>query len=567
MIRSFLRIYSMTLLAAACLSAVSAGVVMVLLGHINRIAAHGLGAVDFRPVIIGVGWLAALLVIDLMSQWVLARLGGELVARLRTELSRRFVDLEYEKLANRKHLIFAVLVEDISRLAPFAQMAPQIAYSAILALLCSVYLLTICAPLFGVLFVFLAVTTFVYVRVLGSARVQFDQMRRVEATLLEQYRAIGEGKKEMTLNPQRVRHLLDTLLAPAIAAAREPMVRFHLRLGCSSSWSSVGLYGAIFAVVCLGNSVLHLQPGQLLSFVVGVFFFVGPFNVLIGSGRPIEMGLGSLRHIERVGLDVRAEVDSAPSPREAALPAAAPWRRIRAEGLCYRYPGEADVGFGIGPIDLDIRRGEMVFFVGGNGSGKSTLLLLLCGLLSPSAGRLLLDGRAVTDELSSYRGLFAGVFGDFHLFAHVLGADGQCLSDREVEALLQRLQLESKVQVRQGKLSTLALSTGQRKRLALLQAYADDRDVYFFDEWAADQDPQSRAHFYDVLLPDLKRRGKTVVVITHDDRYFDVADRIVKLESGLVVSDGSQAEQTRLVSERSCKSPESNFLTKESRNV
>jgi putative ATP-binding cassette transporter len=179
----------------------------------------------------------------------------------------------------------------------------------------------------------------------------------------------------------------------------------------------------------------------------------------------------------------------------------------------------------------------MLFVVGDNGSGKSTLLLLLCGLLRPSAGRVCIDGRSAQDELAPYRARFGGVFGDFFLFEHVLDADGGLLPDDKVNELLERLALSAHTSVRQGELSRLNLSTGQRKRLAMLQCYAEDRDIYFFDEWTADQDPGFRSQFYRVMLPELKRRGKTVVVITHDDRYFDVADRIITLENGLVVAD------------------------------
>jgi ABC-type siderophore export system fused ATPase/permease subunit len=129
------------------------------------------------------------------------------------------------------------------------------------------------------------------------------------------------------------------------------------------------------------------------------------------------------------------------------------------------------------------------------------------------------------------------VFGDFHLFSHVLDRSGHTPPDRQIEDWLRKLQLNSQVQVLQGVLSKLTLSTGQRKRLALLQCYAEDREICFFDEWAADQDVHFREHFYYELLPELKRRGKTLIVISHDDRYFHVADRIVKLEDGLVVTD------------------------------
>ena len=60
-------------------------------------------------------------------------------------------------------------------------------------------------------------------------------------------------------------------------------------------------------------------------------------------------------------------------------------------------------------------------------------------------------------------------------------------------------------------------------------------DYYDFDEWAADQDPEFRRYFYDVLLPGLKAEGRTLIVVTHDDRYFHVADQVVFMEEGRVV--------------------------------
>jgi len=70
--------------------------------------------------------------------------------------------------------------------------------------------------------------------------------------------------------------------------------------------------------------------------------------------------------------------------------------------------------------------------------------------------------------------------------------------------------------------------------LALLVSLVEDKELYLFDEWAADQDPEFRDVFYNKLLPELKSRGKLVIVISHDDRYFHKADQIVKLEQGAV---------------------------------
>jgi putative pyoverdin transport system ATP-binding/permease protein len=133
------------------------------------------------------------------------------------------------------------------------------------------------------------------------------------------------------------------------------------------------------------------------------------------------------------------------------------------------------------------------------------------------------------------------VFSDFHLFESLLGLEGPELDERAREYIGQ-LKLTPKIEVKDGALSTLDLSQGQRKRLALLTAYLEDRPVYLFDEWAADQDPLFKEVFYYQLLPELKAKGKTIVVISHDDHYYHVADRIVKLEYGAVEYDSAATE-------------------------
>jgi putative ATP-binding cassette transporter len=177
--------------------------------------------------------------------------------------------------------------------------------------------------------------------------------------------------------------------------------------------------------------------------------------------------------------------------------------------------------------------------VGGNGSGKSTLAKILTGLYSPTRGRILLDARPVTNANQDlYRSLFAAVFTDFHLFNRVIGPGKEAASRLLAEEYLARLGLAGKVQINGKSYSTVtALSQGQRKRLALLCAYLEDRPIYVLDEWAADQDPPFKKFFYEVLLTDLKSRGKCVIIITHDDQYFELADRIIKLIDGRIVSD------------------------------
>lgn len=203
--------------------------------------------------------------------------------------------------------------------------------------------------------------------------------------------------------------------------------------------------------------------------------------------------------------------------------------------------GENGHGFSLGPVDLVFEPGQITFIVGGNGSGKSTLAKLITGLYVPRTGFLEFNGEQINHEnIEWYRQNSSAIFTDFHLFEDYLGFDRPGIDD-EVRHYLEELQIAHKVTVKDGRLSTIDLSQGQRKRLALLTALLEDRPIYLFDEWAADQEPKFRDVFYREILAKLKERGKTVIVITHDDRYFDLADQLVKLDFGRVVESTAPA--------------------------
>ena len=198
--------------------------------------------------------------------------------------------------------------------------------------------------------------------------------------------------------------------------------------------------------------------------------------------------------------------------------------------------------FSLGPVDLSFKPGEIVFIVGGNGSGKSTLAKLITGLYIPEAGEIVLDDKKITDDNREwYRQHFSVIFSDYYLFEKLLGM-GKPALDEQAQEYLRQLKINHKVTIENGKLSTTDLSQGQRKRLALLTAYLENRPIYLFDEWASDQDPMFRDIFYKEILVNLKKRNKTVLVISHDDHYFHLADRIIKLDYGKIEYDKVNSE-------------------------
>ncbi|EOT4895983.1 multidrug ABC transporter permease/ATP-binding protein [Escherichia coli] len=214
-------------------------------------------------------------------------------------------------------------------------------------------------------------------------------------------------------------------------------------------------------------------------------------------------------------------------PRPQAFPN---WQTLELRNVTFAYQDNA---FSVGPINLTIKRGELLFLIGGNGSGKSTLAMLLTGLYQPQSGEILLDGKPVSGEQpEDYRKLFSAVFTDVWLFDQLLGPEGKPANPQLVEKWLAQLKMAHKLELSNGRIVNLKLSKGQKKRVALLLALAEERDIILLDEWAADQDPHFRREFYQVLLPLMQEMGQTIFAISHDDHYFIHADRLLEMRNG-----------------------------------
>jgi putative ATP-binding cassette transporter len=170
---------------------------------------------------------------------------------------------------------------------------------------------------------------------------------------------------------------------------------------------------------------------------------------------------------------------------------------------------------------------------------------LLTGLFVADIGTIEINGVQVhNDELGSH---YSTIFSNHHIFKKLYGMN---LDDKkeELNYLLKLLRLDEKVSIDNGSFSTIELSNGQRKRLCLLKCFIEDSQIYLFDEWAADQDPEYKKIFYHQLLPEMKKKGKIIIAITHDDNYFDVADKIIKMDMGKAeyVSNSYKAESVLL---------------------
>jgi putative ATP-binding cassette transporter len=291
------------------------------------------------------------------------------------------------------------------------------------------------------------------------------------------------------------------------------------------------LYALLAAIVFLLPRISPDYSDLVPKLTAAILFIIGPLGAVVGA-----IPLYSAANVAASNIFALEDtLENSTSVEVNGRPEAEPPVRlvqIEFHQTVFQYAdrGKASA-FRLGPIDLKVESGETLFIVGGNGSGKSTLLKTLTGLYRPQSGTIVMDQTLVTPEtVLWYRSHFTPIFGDYHLFDRLYGLGA--VQPARVNDLLALMQLEDKTTFEGGRFTNLDLSSGQRKRLALIVALLEDRPILVLDEWAADQDQQFRRFFYETILPDLKQQGKTIIAATHDDRYFGGADRVVKMEYG-----------------------------------
>jgi putative ATP-binding cassette transporter len=295
-----------------------------------------------------------------------------------------------------------------------------------------------------------------------------------------------------------------------------------------SSWGNFSIYAFIGLVIFVLADGIPNQSQVMTGFALVFIYMIIPMEVLLQSIPRANLAKVAARRIENITREIPANTEATTQVSKVN-----DFESLTFSDVTHSYYHEqSNEVFELGPINLAFEPGTVTFLVGGNGSGKTTLAKMIVGLYAPELGQVTLNGELISNQnRDHYRQLFSAVFSDFHLFGHLLEFDRTDL-DETGNKLLERLHLQHKVKVVNGAFSTQALSQGQRKRLALIAAYLEDRQFLVFDEWAADQDPVFKDVFYHELLAELKAQGKTILVISHDDKYFDCGDRLLKLENG-----------------------------------
>jgi putative ATP-binding cassette transporter len=519
-----------TSVAALLSGACNTGLLVLITAALNR---HG--NIDAAMIVAFSALCLGRFLTNVFAQVSLSHFSQATTARLRLDLVSKILSVplrQVEELGAPKLMV--ALTEDILEITQATLSIPIFAVNFAYLLGGAIYLTWLSIPVFLGMFVFGVVGAVTYRVLIRSGFGHLTAARDGQDRLFQHFRSLTEGIKELKLHRARREAYLKEDVAQAAAVCQRHNVAAELRFIIAQNWNQLLFLGLIGLVLFLLPRVANVNQQAMTGYIITTVFLMGPLAGLLGSLSVFSRANVSLRKVEQLGLALSKHPTDDGAPARGQF-SSEPFEALELVQVVHHYYREReDDNFILGPIDLTLRPGELVFLIGGNGSGKSTLAKVITGLYPPAGGEIRLNGTVIDDHnRDDYRQCFSAVFSDYFLFDRIVGKGGAD-ADRRAREYLERLHLNHKVSIKDGVFSTTLLSQGQRKRLALLCAYIEDRPFYLFDEWASDQDPVFKEVFYTKLLPELRLLGKAVLVITHDDRYFGCADRLVKLDYGRI---------------------------------
>lgn len=439
--------------------------------------------------------------------------------------------VKLEKYGSKR---FFTAVEDLRTFSSLPFTITHTVNSVLMLILCLAYMFTLSIVSAFIVIGLIIMVAGCYFLVINTMSRQVGKLRTYNENYFQYVDDVMKGFKELKLSFFRRENLMNRFLIPNRNEARDLDFRINYIFLSINLISQYGLYFVIAVILFLLPAIGLLPRENVIAYVVMILFSSGPINNLINLQQMytrFRVANSRLRKfmddfdISGTGAAVRPTV-----PGED-------FQSLKYQDICFSYHTDsAEASFALGPIDLEIQQGEVIFIIGGNGSGKSTFINILTGLYAPTEGQLLLNGAVEKDNREKVQQLISAVFTDNHLFSHNY-EDYEIENNETYRELLAVMELDKIVSGEKDEAARRRFSKGQSKRMSLIFALLEKKPILVLDEWAADQDPHFRKFFYEVLIPKLKRDGKTIIAVTHDDAYFHHADRIIKFDYGLIVKD------------------------------
>jgi len=463
----------------------------------------------------------------------ITRLSQTLFWELRMQVLSVILKANCQQLNSRRSRITTAVLSDVSTLMDVSLYIIQFSTSSILAISCLIYLLSISMALFFVTIAVSLAGILVYLSSSGKNERWFQSARSLENEFSRNFFSILNGFKEIFMEPRKGAAIYNSKIKAIANESYKNNLAAYTGFINNQITGQILFYILITFILLFFSLSLKIKPSDLISFVFTLLYLLSSIESILLLLPVISRARVASNHL--VGLKTELEELNFKNRTPNRYILKDEFDLIEIRDMEFYY-GENGRSFGIGPLNFSVCKGEAVFIYGGNGSGKTTLIHSILGLCSPSAGEIRLNGNLITAEnYAEYRTIFSVVFSDFYLFDEVLG-----IADLNIDKwnyYLSLFELEGKVKIDGTQLSTTDLSTGQRKRLALIVALLEEKPVLVIDEWAADQDPHFRKKFYTEIIPLLKDEGITIIAITHDDRYYHCSDKLYKMDYGKITEE------------------------------
>lgn len=463
-----------------------------------------------------------IMVFRAVSQILLSNVAIDLTSHLRKKLIRKVSEsslLGYEKVGQDR--IFTGIITDVNEVVIGASQVPDLIKNSVSILGMLIYLMIINLEMFWYICISISAGVILFYVPTTIANKYFAKSRTHFDELQFGLKGILDGFKELKLSKSKREDYFKRwiLSADKNLSSKNKRGLFFSKLAYSlgdmSAFVTIGMLTFVTA------NYHEISYENILIVIMTLIYITGPLEAVMHQIPDMAIANISLHKLNTLYDDLSVE-NYSEKEKIGNL------KTLEFKDITFAY-GPSENDFRIGPINFKIGTGELVFIVGGNGSGKSTVSKLITQHYRPLSGDILINGVPIKDDhVLSLRERVSSIYTDFHLFTHMLGN----YDEKVIKQHLEDLGLSEKVTFENGKFSTVQLSDGQRKRLALLVALMDDRDIYLLDEWAADQDPEFKDVFYRKILMEMRKSGKIVIVISHDDHYFDVADKFLVMSKG-----------------------------------
>lgn len=475
-----------------------------------------------------IAYFAGLLLIffasSLFVEISLSVFGQNFIFRMQRKLVKQILDtsfLQIDKISKAK--LLASLNNDVRTISFGLLRLPDFIQSFILICASSFYLYFLSPKIFIFCSIFIVILFAINYCFMIKIYQYFRKSRNSDDALQKDYENIIDGRKELALNAFRAKLYYENEFEKHAKEKRHNNIQSSIFQSLSGNLTNIGFLALVGFEFYFSLHFGWASLENATTIAIAILFLRTPLMAVMGAIPTLLMAKVALDKTENLELNDYKEEFLLLKPPHS-------WQSVRFENVSFHY----DEKFSLAPTSLEIHKGELIFLIGKNGSGKSTFSLLFAALLTPDSGAIFLDKMPINEQNKAYyRSLITAIFSDFHLFTHIISKEN--FADKEkIHYWLEILELKNKTEVIDNQITTTKLSTGQRKRLAMLIALLEERDILILDEFAADQDPIFRRFFYTKLLPLLKKEGKTILVISHDEKYFDMADRILLAQNGTV---------------------------------